>query len=202
MLLPDITLQTIGFRILTLLILAGVQGGIVAAAAVWLGDKGPKYDGRLTPMPTNHIDLVGGVSLIMFGNGWAKPIAIDVGQFRVGRLGILAVILAGFAGLVVTAVVLDALILPALTSLPHTAALTTSAFLRTASDLALWFALFSLLPIPPLTGGLVVGALGLQVPRLAERLLAGLLLVALAMGVVDQLLWPAHAVLASLILGA
>ena len=199
--LSEITLQLIGFRVVTLLILAGIQGGIVAATAVLLGDKGPRFDGRLTLSPASHIDLVGAIGVIIFGNGWTKPIAIDAGEFRIGRLGIFAVIFAGFAGLVVTAAILDALILPALTSLPHTAALTTAAFLREAGDLAIWFALFSLIPIPPLVGGLVLGALGLSVPPLAVRLLAGLLLVAVATGMVDLLLGPAHALLAPAVLG-
>ena len=46
--LSEITLQSIAFRVLALLIIAGIHGGIVAGAAVLLGDKGPKYDGRLT----------------------------------------------------------------------------------------------------------------------------------------------------------
>jgi len=139
--LSELTLQSIAFRVLALLIIAGVHGGIVAGAAVFLGDKGPKYDGRLTIVPASHIDLVGAISLIIFGLGWAKPMAVDAGQFRIGRFGIIVVILAGFVGLIVTAALLDALILPALTTLPHTAALTTAAFLRAASSLSIWFAL-------------------------------------------------------------
>ncbi len=78
--LSEITLQSIAFRVLALLIIAGIHGGIVAGAAVLLGDKGPKYDGRLTIVPTRHIDFVGAVGLIIFGFGWAKPMAIDARQ--------------------------------------------------------------------------------------------------------------------------
>ena len=86
--LSDFTLQSIAFRVLALLIIAGVHGAIIAGAAVFLGDKGPKYDGRLTIVPSNHIDLVGAISLVIFGLGWAKPMAIDAQQFRIGRIGI------------------------------------------------------------------------------------------------------------------
>ena len=199
--LPDITLQSIAFRVLALLIIAGVHGGVVAAVAVYLGDKGPKYDGRLTIVPTSHIDLVGAISLVIFGFGWAKPIAIDARQFRIGRIGGVVVVLAGFAGLLVTTALLGALVLPALTTLPHTAALTTAAFLRTASDLSIWFALLGLIPIPPLTGGLLLNAFGIRVSRQAQWILAAVLLVAVATGVVRQLLGPPHAMLASVILG-
>ncbi len=199
--LSEITLQSIAFRVLALLIIAGIHGGIVAGAAVLLGDKGPKYDGRLTIVPTRHIDFVGAVGLIIFGFGWAKPMAIDARQFRIGRFGIVVAILAGFVGLLVTAALLDALILPALTTLPLTAGLTTAAFLRTASSLSIWFALLSLIPIPPLTGGMLLNAFGIRVSRQAQWILATVLLVAVATGVVRQLLGPAHAVLAPLILG-
>ena len=201
--LPDLnlTVQLIAFRVLALLMIAGVQGGIVAGAAVLLGDKGPKFDGRLTVVPASHIDPIGAISLILFGLGWAKPMAIDARQFRIGSIGIVVVILTGFVGLLVTAAILVALTLPALTALPHTAALTTAAFLRSASSLSIWFALLSLVPIPPLTGGLLLDAFGIRVSRQVQWILAAPLLVAVATGLVRHLLGPAHAVLASVILG-
>ena len=186
--------------ILALLIVAGVQGAIIAGTAVVLGDQGPKHDGRLTVVPASHIDLVGAISMIAFGLGWAKSVAIDARQFRIGRIGVVVVILAGFLGLMALAVLLDALVVPALTMLPLTAGLTTGAFLRTASSLTIWFALFGLVPIPPLTGGLLLDAFGVRVSQRARRCLAAVLLVAVAVGLVRQLLGPAHAVLASVVL--
>lgn len=198
--LPDFTLQSIGFRGLALLIIAGVQGGFVAGAAVLLGDKGPKYDGRLTVAPAGHLDLLGTIGTIFFGLGWAKPVAVDARKIRIGRMGIVPVILAGFAGLLFLAVLFDALALPALTTLPLTAGLTAAAFLRAASGLSIWFALFSLVPIPPLTGGLLLEALGIRVSRRMQWILASVLFVTVATGVVRHLLGPTQAVLASLIL--
>ena len=49
--LTDLTLQTIGFRVLALLIIIGIQGGILAGTAVLLGDKGPVSYTHLT-LPT------------------------------------------------------------------------------------------------------------------------------------------------------
>lgn len=199
--LVDLTLQSIAFRVLALLIMAPVHGGTVAAAAALLGDKGPKYDGRLTIAPASHIDVVGAISLVIFGLGWAKPVAVDAQQLRITRFGIVVVILAGFLGLIVTAALLAALVVPALTTLPYTAGLTTAAFLRSASSLSIWFALFGLIPIPPLTGGLLLDAFGIRVSREARWILTAALLLAVATGVVRQMLGPAHAALASVILG-
>jgi Zn-dependent protease len=198
--LPEVTLQLMTFRLLALLIVAGVQGGIVAATAVFLGDPGPRQDGRLTIAPASHIEIVGAIGTIIFGLGWARPVVIDARQFRIGRIGIVAVILAGFGGLLGLAVLLDALILPALTTLPLTAGLTAAAFLRAASSLTIWFALFSLVPIPPLTGGLLLEAFGIRIPRRAQWVLAAVLLVAVATGEVRRVLGPGYAALASVIL--
>ena len=197
--LSDLTLQTIGFRVLTLMLIVGIQGGILAGTVVLLGDKGPKYDGRLTVVPTNHIDFVGAISLIIFGLGWAKSMDIDSQQFRVRSLGIVTTILIGFVGLLVTAILLNKLVLAALTTLPFTLGIATAEFLRTASSLTIWFALLSLIPIPPLTGGLLINMIGIRIPQKTQWIITAMLLMAVATGVAHQLLDPAYSVLSSLL---
>ena len=197
--LSDLTLQIIGFRVLTLMLIVGIQGGILAGTVVLLGDKGPKYDGRLTVVPTNHIDFVGAISLIIFGLGWAKSMDIDSQQFRVRSLGIVTTILIGFVGLLVTAILLNKLVLAALTTLPFTLGIATAEFLRTASSLTIWFALLSLIPIPPLTGGLLINMIGIRIPQKTQWIITAMLLMAVATGVAHQLLDPAYSVLSSLL---
>lgn len=199
--LSELTLQSIAFRVLALLIIAGVHGGIVAAAAVFLGDKGPKYDGRLTAAPFGHLDILGGACLILFGLGWTKPVAVDAGHFRTGRAGLVLVVLAAFAALLATAALLLLLVLPALTVLPYTAGLTTAAFLRVAAQLCIWFALFNLLPVPPLTGGHLLAAIKVRVPHRVVWILAAGLVAGAATGIIRRLLAPAYALLAPLISG-
>ena len=199
--LSDISLQMVGFRVLTLLLLAGLHGGLVAGAADLLGDKGPKHDGRLTIVPTNHVDLVGAFSLVVFGLGWTKQVAVDVREMRVGRIGIIIVILTGFIGLLVAAAILDALVRPALTMLPYTTGLATAAFLHAAASLTIWFALLSLIPVPPLTGGLILGAYGIRVPQRFQWILTAALVAAVAFDVFHRHLGPTHAFLIRLILG-
>ncbi len=201
--LSDITLQSIGFRVLALPIIVGIQGGVVASAAVFLGDKGPKYDGRLTIVPTSHIDFTGTISLILFGIGWAKPLEIDAKKFCVSGIGIgiVATILIGSISLLVTAIILEQLVLTALTALPFTAGLAVAAFLRNASSLAIWAALLSLIPIPPLTGGLLLNAFGINFSKITHWVLAAALLAVVATGTANQLLDPVYSVLALLVLG-
>ena len=197
--LTDLTLQTIGFRVLALLIIIGIQGGILASIAFLLGDKGPKYDGRLTIVPFRHIDFVGAISLVIFGLGWAKPMNIDSQQFRIRSFGIVVTILIGFVGLLVTATLLNELVLAALTTLSFTLGIATAEFLRTASSLTVWFALLSLIPIPPLTGGLLISMIGISVPQKTQWILTIILFLSVATGVAHQFLDPAYSVLASLI---
>ena len=199
--LSELTLQSIAFRVLALLIIAGIHGGVVAGAAVLLGDKGPKYDGRLTAAPFAHLDILGGVCLILFGLGWTKPIALDAGLFRAGRAGLVLVVLAAFAALLATATLLLLLALPALTVLPDTAGLATAAFFRVAARLCIWFALFNLLPIPPLTGGHLLAAINVRLPNRIVWIVTAGLVVGVATGIVGRLLAPAYAFLAPLISG-
>jgi Zn-dependent protease len=126
--------------------------------------------------------------------------AIDAQLFRFSSVGIIVTILTGFVGLLATGILFSKLILLALTTLPFTVGLATAAFLRHASSLTIWFALFSLIPIPPLTGGLLVSIIGIRIPKYTQWILTTMVLVAVATGVVDQLLNPAYLALTSLIL--
>lgn len=199
--LADITLQAIGFRLVTLLVLAPVQGGAMAGAAVLLGDRGPRYDGRLTASPGPHIDGFGAAGLVLFGLGWSRPVEIDPREIRGGGLGLVAVVLAGVFALIATAALMDALVAPALRHLPHSAALTTAAFLREASGLTLWWAVASLVPVPPLAAGLWLRGAGIVLSRQVQWIVAALVLAAVATGILRQGLGPIQAALAGALLG-
>jgi Zn-dependent protease len=199
--LSEITLQLIGFRLLALLLIVAVQGSVQAGTALLLGDPRPRHDGRLTLWPTAHLDLAGTVSMILFGLGWAKPVDVDARRLRHGRLGPIVVVLAGCLALLLLAAGLAALVVPALTALPHTAGLGTAAFLRQAANLAIWAALLSLVPVPPLAGGIVLDAFGLRLPRLGRQLALALVLLAAASGLVARALGPAQAALRAAIIG-
>lgn len=197
----NLTVQLLVFRVLALLVIVTVQGLLVAALAVLLGDRGPRYDGRLTLGPASHIDLVGAFSLVLFGNGWSKPVDVDPRELGTGRAGLVLIVVGAFAGLLALAALLHWLILPAVTALPHTAALSAAAFLRVASGLTIWVALLSLVPVPPLTGGLLLRAAGFRVPKSALPILALILAAAVATGVVREVAGQAHAVLTAILTG-
>lgn len=197
----DLTVQIVVSRLLAGLIIATVQGAAIAAAAVLMGDKGPRYDGRLTAMPANHVDLLGLGSIVLTGFGWGRPVAVEADKLLIGRWGLVAAVLIGSATLLLTAYALLLLAIPLLTLLPLTSGIAAVAFVRTTARLCVWMALFGLLPIPPLAGAHFLAALGLRVPKIAGSYLAWVLLAASFFGVTRTVLTPVYRLIAPLVLG-
>ncbi len=197
----DLTIQLVVLRLFAGLIIATVQGATIAAAAVLLGDTGPRHDGRLTLLPFGHIDMLGLGSIMLTGFGWGRPVAIDAGKLRLGRWGLAVPVLAASGMLLVVGNLILLLVIPLLTFLPYTAGLGAAAFVRVAARLCVWMALFSLLPIPPLPGGHFLAALGISVPRQAGNYLGWVLLAASVYGITRMVLSPAYELIAPMVLG-
>ncbi len=60
-----------------------------------LGDPTPKYDGRLSLNPLNHLDFMGTICLIFLRFGWAKPVRINSRYYKNRRMGVILTALAG-----------------------------------------------------------------------------------------------------------
>ncbi len=200
--LDDLTISQILMRLAAISIIAGIHGFAVAGMAVLLGDAGPRHDGRLTVLLSRHLDIFGTIAAVVAGFGWTKQVAIDAGEFRTGRVGLLLVVLAGTIALLLTALGLLALVRPALEGLAYTTGLTTAAFLRIAARMCLWIAIFNLLPVPPLTGAHLLAAVGVKISPRLTWITTAVLLVLLATGVIRAILTPVYDLSAPLVLGA
>ena len=200
----NFTLSQLLMRACAVLLISALQGFAIAMAAGALGDAGPKHDGRLTIDPLRQVDLLGGAVALIFAVGWGRWVAIDPQKLRHGRFDLLLVVVAGFAAIVVGVLALRFGRPFLLLLLPDTAAATAFVLIQTIIELGLWFALLSLLPLPPLSGGHLLVAI---MPKLRERLpglqfFLGLILAALvAIGVVTDALDPAFRFLMSMVLG-
>jgi Zn-dependent protease len=200
----DFSLQQLVLRLIAYIFIAGVHGFAVAAAAVALGDAGPRHDGRLRLNPLTHFDLLGAAAGVLFSVGWIKPIAVDPAALRIGRVGLFAVIAAGAAASLVGVMALRALRPLILPLLPDTRSADSFALVETIGELSLWFVLFNMLPLPPLTGAHWLNAIA---PSWSEAIrrsepYAGVALVILAAGgVFSQLLGPPYRMLAAAVLG-
>lgn len=63
--------------------------------AWWLGDSTAKNAGRLTLNPLRHIDIVGLVMMAILKFGWAKPVPIDMRNFKNPKAGMAVTAAAG-----------------------------------------------------------------------------------------------------------
>jgi Zn-dependent protease len=131
------------------------------AWAAWkLGDDTAYLAGRLTMNPLAHLDLFGFLMVLFVGIGWAKPVPINPVRFRGPmKRGIVLVSVAG---------PVSNLILAFLSSFLYfgTAALIGTGtlgsllltFFGTMIYLNISLAVFNFLPVPPLDGYKVLGA--------------------------------------------
>ena len=131
-------------------------------AAFWLGDDTARRSGRLSLNPLKHIDLVGLVLLITVGFGWAKPVSVNMRNFRRPKLGMVLTSLAGPLSNGLLALMLTpgyAATLVWYYSSGSLVAYYLAIFLMSTIGLSIGLMVFNLIPIPPLDGSKVLFAL-------------------------------------------
>ena len=158
-------------------LIAGLPGLIIALviheyahakAADVMGDFTPRMTGRLTLNPMAHIDPIGLIMLLVVRFGWAKPVMINARNFRNWRQGELLVAVAGpVANLLVAFISLLAMaVLFKLGMFSEGVRLVLSMMVLFNVN----FAIFNMLPLPPLDGSKVL--MVLLPGRLAYKLMS------------------------------
>lgn len=144
-------------------LIAGLPGLVIALviheyahakAADVMGDFTPRMTGRLTLNPMAHIDPIGLIMLLVVRFGWAKPVMINARNFRNWRQGELLVAVAGpVANLIVAFISLLAMaVLFKLGMFSEGVRLVLSMMVLFNIN----FAIFNMLPLPPLDGSKVL----------------------------------------------
>lgn len=122
-----------------------------------LGDFTPRMNGRLTLNPIAHIDPIGLITLFFAQIGWAKPVPINPNNFNNAKRGELQVSLAGpLSNLIV------ALVATIAYALCWKYGMTQHWLLMVIQLIILFninFAIFNMVPLPPLDGSKVLAAL-------------------------------------------
>jgi Zn-dependent protease len=186
----DLTLQHVVLRIFAGLLIVSVHGGAVAAFACAMGDPGPRHDGRLGLSPLRHLDLIGGLLIVLFTFGWIRPVAVDPDRLRFRRVGLVVVVVGASCATIALALLLRLVRPFMLNMLPDTPAATFFVFVEAVSQLCVSFTLFNLLPLPTLTGQHFLVAVWpgrRELFRRSQPYFAALLAVLIATGLVARL---------------
>ena len=64
-------------------------------AAYLMGDRTARDSGRVTLSPVAHIDPFGFLCLLFFGFGWARPVPVNISNFKNRRVGMAITAAAG-----------------------------------------------------------------------------------------------------------
>ena len=130
-----------------------------AYTAYRLGDPTPKQMDRVNLNPLKHLDPLGTLLLLVAGFGFAKPVPIN--PYRVGRWGMFWAVAAGPLSNVLiaalTGVIMAVLGQGAMVSGGGLS--TLGRVLLTVFSVNIVLAVFNMIPIPPLDGSRIFGAL-------------------------------------------
>lgn len=122
-----------------------------------LGDTTAKDMGRLTLNPLKHIDIIGLIMMAVFQFGWAKPVPVNMYRFKNPKKGMAITALAGPISNILIAMVFLLLygFLWPLLCMSEVGSVVLD-MLNTTAVISLGFAVFNVIPIPPLDGSKIL----------------------------------------------
>lgn len=151
--------QSVIIRVVAVLLCLSVHETCHGLAAYALGDPTAKEQHRLSLNPIRHIDPLGLVMMLVAGFGWAKPVPVDMRYFKDPKSGMALTALAGPVSNLLLALIL---LLPAGWMYNNAAGTDANVlifkFLYSCAYLSVGLGVFNLIPIPPLDGAKVLGA--------------------------------------------
>ena len=125
-----------------------------------LGDPTAKLNGRLTLNPVAHVDMVGLFLMLVARVGWAKPVPVDMRNFKNPKRGMAITAIAGPVSNLVLAFVSVAICSGVYWFAPdHPVCAYIMLFFTYMAVLSIGMGLFNLIPMPPLDGSKILFSL-------------------------------------------
>jgi len=125
-----------------------------------LGDRTAKDMGRLTLNPIKHIDPVGLLMMVVMRFGWAKPVPVDMRNFKHPKRYMAITALAGpVSNIILAAIVMMIFGFVFMLLTGFTAGSTIIEILYNTIFISIALAVFNMLPLPPLDGSKVLFSL-------------------------------------------
>ncbi|HEY9062453.1 MAG TPA: site-2 protease family protein [Pseudobacteroides sp.] len=157
----DRTVQQMIMSIPGILIALVTSGFAQAYMADKLGDRTPRYEGRLTINPKAHVDPIGFIIFVLIGFGWSKPVNINPRNFKNMRIDDSLVSAAGFIGNLLMAVLFALiikvfLIFNVFNALGNNVGLNLIQILDYGIQYNVVFFILGILPIPPFPGSRIL----------------------------------------------
>ena len=127
-----------------------------------LGDPTPKAEGRLSLNPFAHLDIMGTLCLIFFNFGWAKPVKVNPYYYKNHKLGMVLVAIAGpIMNFIIAFLSIMGLgiIIKVSNGYLGNISYNIYIFLQYLALINIGLGSFNLIPVPPLDGSKVLGAI-------------------------------------------
>lgn len=140
-----------------------------AWAADKLGDKTARYQGRLTLNPFKHLDIFGFIMIMLIGIGYAKPVPVNMFNFKnkkrdmalVALAGPLMNLLCGIVAIFLSVLLFNSAHILAFRGTPSILLVRVVAILYygfiLVGQICVSLAIFNLIPIPPFDGSRILG---------------------------------------------
>jgi len=145
-------------RLLAMLVAVSFHEWAHAFAAYKLGDPTAKNMGRMTLDPMKHLNGIGVISFLLFGIGWARPVVVNSSNLKHYRRDDLIISLAGVVTNIVLSFVFYGIYFALVVGFGITSEVVTL-IMETIIVMNICFAVFNILPIPPLDGYHVISSL-------------------------------------------